>query len=294
MKILVSLLGAGLVLAALRDIFQQLFRPSGAGSLSRFLMRAVWRMFRRLGHHKPAVFALVGPAVLLTIISAWILLLVTGWALIILPRLPGGFLLQTGLDPTFQNDLVAAFYVSMVTLATLGYGDIVPRDEPLRVLLPLEALIGFALVTAAISWVLSIYPALSRRRSLAHEITLLSEAESETGIDVTRTDPEAASRRLDSFASQLVSVRGDLLQFPVTYYFYTGDERTALPARLPMLARLARRGAGARAPAVRLGAAALRGAVQDFSETLASHFLGGTASSTGEVLAAYARDHLRR
>jgi hypothetical protein len=64
-----------------------------------------------------------------------------------------------------------------VTLATLGYGDIVPTSDLLRVLVPLEALVGFALLTAALSWVISVYPALSRRRSLARGATLLKGSE---------------------------------------------------------------------------------------------------------------------
>lgn len=293
MKILVTLLGAALILVALRDIFQQLFRPSGAGSLSRFLMRTIWHMFHRFGRRGSAVFSLAGPAMLLTIISAWIVLLVAGWALVILPHLPESFLLQTGLEPAAQNSFGSALYLSLVTLATLGYGDIVPTSGLLRILLPIEALIGIALVTAAISWVLSIYPVLSRRRSLAHEITLLREAESETGVDVTRANPETAERKLDSLASQLVTVRGDLLQFPITYYFYNDDERTALPAQLPSLVRLAQRGTDVGQPAVRLGAALLHGAIQDFSRILASRFLEHTSGSTGDILGAYIQDHLR-
>ena len=48
--------------------------------------------------------------------------------------------------------------------------------------MPLEAAIGLVLLTAGLSWVVSLYPAFSRHRSLAHEISLVREAESE-GVD---------------------------------------------------------------------------------------------------------------
>jgi hypothetical protein len=66
-----------------------------------------------------------------------------------------------------------------------------PLPGLLRLLALIEALVGFGLLTAAISWVLSIYPALSRRQSLAQKISLTHKAELETGIDLTQTSPEA-------------------------------------------------------------------------------------------------------
>src|ERR687884_457535 len=70
-----------LVFVTLRDIFQQLFRPHGKGSLSRFLMRSIWHAFCRFTARRPALLGLAGPSVLLAIISTWIILLVIGWAL---------------------------------------------------------------------------------------------------------------------------------------------------------------------------------------------------------------------
>lgn len=69
-----------------------------------------------------------------------------------------------------------------MTLATLGYGDIAPATGWLRALAPLEAVVGFALVTAGISWTLALYPALSRQRALARETSLLAETVGAVGI----------------------------------------------------------------------------------------------------------------
>jgi hypothetical protein len=288
----IVLIGAGLVFIGLRDIFQQLFRPSGGGSLSRFIMRVVWRSFRRLAVRRPGALALAGPGVLLSIIATWVVLLVTGWALIFWPYLPDEFVFASGLERPEQGGFIDALYLSLVTLTTLGYGDITPESGPLRVLAPLEALVGFALLTASISWVLSVYPVLSRHRALAHEITLIRDAESETGIDVSQTGEVAEI--LDSLTSQLVAVRGDLLRFPITYYFYSDDERSALPAHVGTLFRLAKRGSSPdRPPAIRLRAAMLLRAIEDFSDTVSSRFLLRSTSSIEAGLDGYARDHLR-
>lgn len=99
-------------------------------------------------------------------------------------------------------------------------------------LAPVETLVGFGLLTAGITWVLSIYPALSHRRSLAQGVAILREAEAESGIDAVEADPGAAERTLRDLTSRLVAVRGSLLQFSVTYYFHTDDERSS-PRRCP-------------------------------------------------------------
>jgi hypothetical protein len=43
MIVLLTLVGAGMILIALRDIFHELLHPSGTGSISSLLMRTGWR-----------------------------------------------------------------------------------------------------------------------------------------------------------------------------------------------------------------------------------------------------------
>jgi len=294
MTVVATLVGTVFIFVALRDIFQQLFHPSGGGSLSRSLMHAIWRAFRRAAARKRTLLGFAGPSILLSVILNWVLLLVTGWALILWPRLPNDFLLATGLVPSNQGGFISALYLSLVTLTTLGYGDITPTSGWLRVLLPLEGLVGFGLLTAAISWVLSIYPVLSRRRSLAREIHLTREAEQRTGSPIEQTSAEAAGRTLRDLASQLVTIQGDVVQFPVTYYFHDYETRSSLPAAMPYLDRLATRASGPECPPeVRLSAVMLRATVDDFSSVVTSQYLrGSSTTSTGEVLKVYACDHL--
>jgi hypothetical protein len=67
-----------LVFIALRDIFQQLFQPSGGGSLSRGIMRATWRVFSRVAFRNPQRLARAGPVTLLAIIGTWVALTAVG------------------------------------------------------------------------------------------------------------------------------------------------------------------------------------------------------------------------
>ena len=260
--------------------------------MSKALMHAVWGGFRRTLGRYPAWLELSGPCTVLVIITSWTVLLAVGWALVYLPRMPGGFLLSPGLNPSGVNGFVDALYLSLMTLTTLGYGSITPTIGWLRIFATLEALIGFALLTASLSWVISLYPVFRRRRSLAHEITLLREAEEETACDFGGTGTEGTERMLENLTSQLVDAEGDLIRFPVTYYFHNANERLSLPHTVPYLARMAEKTGGADyPPGVRLRAARLRRAVDDYASTVASNFLGLPSASTAKALEAHARDH---
>ncbi len=293
MTLLLSLLGAGLILFALRDIFDTLFHPSGKGMLSRTLPRPLWRGVRRFGAHYPVVREVCGPVTLLAVIASWAVLLAVGWALIFWPHLPSEFSFNPGPGPSLHGGFVDALYLSLVTLTTLGFGDIAPTSGWLRVLVPLEAMIGFGLLTASLSWVVSLYPAFLRHRTLAHEVSLAREAESETGIGIGQMDALAAEQLLSNLTSQLVAVQADLIHFPISYYFRSSNERFELSAAVPWLLRLAEEGASEDcSPGVRMRASMLRSAIEDFSATVGSRFLDLPSAPTEKVLTAYARDNL--
>ena len=293
MTLLLSLLGAGLILVAVRDIFDTLFHPSGKGMLSRALPRFLWRSVRRIGGRYPLAQELCGPVTLLAVIASWAALLAVGWAFVFWPHLARGFLLAPGLSSSAQGGFIDALYISLVTLTTLGYGDITPTSSWLKVLVPFEALVGFGLLTASLSWVISLYPAFSRHRSLAHEVNLVREAESETEIGVRQMDALAAEQMLGSLTTQLIAVQTDLIHFPISYYFRSSNERFELSAAMPYLLRVAQEGDGADcAPGVRMRASMLRGAIEDFSDTVGARFLDLPSASSDKVLRAYAHDNL--
>jgi hypothetical protein len=288
-----SLLGVGLILAALRDIFDTLFHPSGKGILSRVLPRLLWQGVRGIGGRYPLIQELCGPVTLLAVIASWTVLLALGWALVFWPHLASEFLLDPKSNSSTNGGFVDALYLSLVTLTTLGFGDITPTNGWLKVLVPLEALVGFGLLTASLSWVISLYPAFSRHRSLAHEVSLVHEAESDTEIGVRQMDALAAEQMLGSLTTQLIAVQTDLVHFPISYYFRSSKERFELSATIPYLLRLAREGDSSDcAPGVRMRASMLRGAIEDFSDTIGARFLDLPSASSDKVLAAYARDNL--
>src|SRR3954469_25173149 len=273
----VVLTAAGVVLVAiaLRDVFDTLFHESGRAVLSRILMRGVWRVFRRLGGRRR--LSLAGPIALIAVVMSWATMLVVGWALFLMPHMPDSF--AFGAAP-HSSRVAESLYLSLTTLTTVGFGDIAPAEGWLRIVTPVEALIGYGLLTASVSWLLSIYPLLSRRRSLAYQIYLLTEAEAKTGKPLTEMDATAAEGVYSELTSRLVSVERDMVTFPVAYYFAEADPRFALPAAMPPLLRLAEAGcdSGVAEP-VRLRATMLRDAIEDFAHTAADRFHGSAAES---------------
>jgi len=267
-----------------------LFNETTRGVLAHGVTRGVWRVFRLIGRGRRSLFPLAGPFAILAVVATWATMLILGWTLIYLPHMPQEFTLGPGVDAGAR--FVDSLYLSMTALSTLGLGDVAPNTAVLRVLTPLESLVGFGLLTASISWLLSIYPVLSRRRSLAYEVNLLTESQDELGLDLVELDPSAAQGIYSELMTRLVAVERDMATFPVAYYFPANDARFELSATMPKLLELAERGAGESAPdGVRLRASMLRQAIDDFAHTVGRFH--GVDGSTAELLDAYRADHLR-
>jgi hypothetical protein len=292
MDVVWTLLGIALILVALRDIFDVLFHPLGRGIIARRVVRGVTGIARRMPGGG-SVGLLAGPLSYVAVVGTWALLLAVGWALVFLPQLPGGFTFDPGLDPAQHSGFLDALYVSLVNLTSLGYGDISPASSLLRVLGPVETMFGLGLLTASISWLISIYNSIARRDSLAHEVHLVKESEERLGEKLADADPELLETMLASFAEQLIRARRDVIHFPIVHYFRTEDEERALAGLLPFLASLVEEaGDESRPHALRVRAEILRMAIDDFAETLRVrlHLRGDSTDSTLEH---YQSDHGR-
>lgn len=284
MDVVWTLLGIALILVALRDIFDVLFHPLGRGIVARRVVRGVTGIAKRIPG-RGSVGLLAGPLSYVAVVGTWALLLAVGWALVFFPQLPDGFTYGPGLDPAQNSGFVDALYISLVNLTSLGYGDISPASSLLRLLGPVETMFGLGLLTASISWLISIYGAISRRDSLAHEVHLVKESEERLGEKLADADPELLERMLASFAEQLIRARRDVIHFPIVHYFRTEDEERALAGLLPFLASLVEEaGEESRPPALRVRAEVLRMAIDDFAETLRVrlHLRGDSTDSTLE------------
>ncbi|TFV79337.1 two pore domain potassium channel family protein [Blastococcus sp. CT_GayMR19] len=225
------------------------------------------------------------------VVVAWVLLILLGWSLVYWPHLPSGFVFGSGLDSSARASWTDAVYLSAVTLATLGFGDIVPADGWLRIAVPVEALLGFPLITAAVSWVLQVYPALTRRRALAVRLSLLRRVDT-VGLVAGQRSVLAASV-LENLAMSMAQLRGDLTQFSETYNVRDADQNLSLPAMLGVATELTEAARRSAVPDVRHAGELVEAAVGDYLDVVDKQFLrvGGSAQ---KIAAAYADDYGQR
>jgi hypothetical protein len=284
---MLSIIGAALILCAIADVLQTLFGLFGAGFSSDAAARRAWRALKMVSRG-PRLLQFAGPLILFGVIVVWVVTLVLGWALIYWDAMPHGFLHAHPGDgmPRFLD----ALYLSTITLSTLGYGDIVPTAGGLRLAAALQSLTGFSMITACVTWILSIYPVLTRRRALAYEIALLADAAKRWDMHLGKLGDHIEGV-LHDLTRALSSVHSDLMQFPHTYYFHSRPERFELALTLPRLSEVARATSDSSDPGLRFQSELLDAAIRDLGRTIAKQVGGDADADLPDVLRRYAQDH---
>ncbi|MCA1567066.1 MAG: potassium channel family protein [Acidobacteria bacterium] len=152
------------------DVYATILDASGrAGPLSGWVNRGVWAAARTLAvrfsnNRRHRLLNLVGPMLMPSLIVLYLLLLITGFALIYLPRMPAEF---SVLPSAASANWIESLYFSGVTLVTVGYGDITPRTHVVRFFALVEGASGFALISLAVTYLITVYSALERKRVIA-------------------------------------------------------------------------------------------------------------------------------
>ena len=162
--------GVSLLLFVAYDVYATILDASGrAGPLSQLLNRGAWGAarpvayrFSRVRRHR--LLNLVGPMLMPALIVIYLLLLIAGFALIYFPRMPGAFSVHPS---AVSADWIESLYFSGTTLITVGYGDITPRTPFVRLVALVEGASGFALISLAVTYLITVYSALERKRVIA-------------------------------------------------------------------------------------------------------------------------------
>jgi hypothetical protein len=292
MKTLLTVVGVALIVISFYEQFQTLFHPPGHGTTTDWISRTVWRMARRVAERRPGWLSLAGPFALIAIILSWASLVVFGCALIYFPRL-GSFAVPQDLvgkwTPTFFSAINIAF-ASLITVSP----SVTPTDATIRMMMTLQGAVGLALVTASISWLLSIYPVLEGRSSIAEQAMSLFEAERGCGRDVFEMNDSELTNILFAFAGELSTLRNQTVQFPITYYFGVQSRRASLEMVLPYIDGIATRACeDGRSASLQIAGHALEASVLAYVRLLGHRFLHKPGESKEVLLQAYSQDHLR-
>lgn len=257
-----------------------------SGSWSDWVARSTFRLFRR----RPSILPAAGPLALVTVIFSWAFFQALGFALIYWIAFPARFQINPADQVQQANGFWTVLYYSLEVLTTLGLGDILPKSNWIRLLSTFQALIGFALLTASLSYVVLIYPALGRLRALARRTEILRDASRKTGIDAASGH---ADLLLGDLVTAVIEVRVDFIHFPIIYYFHSDRRRSSLAHSLPHLLQLAESGSKEdSADRVRLAAASLQSALEDLARVLSRRFLHLESNQPEAVFSAYAEEHV--
>lgn len=170
---MLSLLTVGgvlLLLLVIYDVYATILDASGrAGPISALVNRVAWSTTRLLAfrferQNRHRLLNLIGPLLMPALIVIYLLLLVSGFALIYFPRMPSEFNVS---PEAISASWIESLYFSGVTLVTVGYGDITPRSFGVRFIALIEGASGFALISLAVTYLITVYGALERKRVIA-------------------------------------------------------------------------------------------------------------------------------
>jgi hypothetical protein len=231
-----TFLGILLLLLVAYEAYTTILDVRGrAGPISDTLTRSLWRTthfiafyFSRHLRHK--LLNIIGPLLLPILVAILIVMLITGFALIYLPRMPDQFLIAAAPRGPLW---IEAFYFSSITLATVGYGDITPVTTGMRLVAMFEGALGFTLIPLALTYMLSVYGALSHKRTLARYFYHRAEG----GPDVAGfLSHHFVSNKFYGLDASLRRITGDLqeqmeahVEHPVIHFFHPVEVYKGLP-----------------------------------------------------------------
>jgi hypothetical protein len=222
LRILAIIVGILLIAFSAQDGFETIVLPrrvSRRFRLARMFYTYVWMAWSalarkmRAGNRRELYLSFFGPLSLILLLAIWAGMFITGFAL-----------LQWGLQsPLHAPETVLTFgsyiYLSGTTFITLGLGDVTPIGSMARVLVVLEAGLGFAFLALIIGYVPIIYQAFSRR-----EITLLDARAGSppTAAEFLRRHSHASfPNELLNFLREWENWSSELLESHLSYHVLT-------------------------------------------------------------------------
>lgn len=248
MTIIAFVAGLALLLVLIADVHSTVFVPRGqAGLVSRRLYRGAWRVWKWIGNRlsgkkRRGWLAKLGPILVPLTVVVWGVFLVLGYALMYVPWVAGFHISPPESGPI--ADWALLLYYSGYSAVTLGVGDVTPSGTTPRLMAIMEAGSGFALVTAAVSYLLSVYNALNRSTSLALVISrFVGRREGETPASLLTAVSQEGTEEdmgdwLGNMAFELAALAELQGQYPLHHYFHEPNDDEAIPVALSDLLEL--------------------------------------------------------
>jgi hypothetical protein len=237
MAFVLSAAGTLIVLVLCWDAFITVFHPEGRGGpVNRVQRRVVWGAFRAVGRRRDGstrdtLLGYAGPVVAVLTPTVWMALLIVGCAMIYYPWIQD-FLYSPG---AMRTPWLEALYFSGYAASTMGLGDLTPDHEPLRALSVVQSVMGFALLTASLTYILAVYREVVVMNSLALEIR--ARLPDHAPVPVLESDRQ--QQEWDAWFAHVMRIllqsRQAFGQYPILHYFRPADRSNALSVQLGKL-----------------------------------------------------------
>lgn len=231
-----TVLGLSILVLVVYDIYATILHArSRSGPIAKTLHRTIWRIVRAISFklsrpRRHRLLNAIGPLLLPVFIILLIAFLVVGFALIYYPRMPESFAVQAGAP---NSSFLTSLYFSGITLTTAGYGDIAPHTTSMRMIALFESASGFTLISLAITYLLTVYGALERKRAVA--LSFYHQAEEGANVAAFIAHHFMVERFHGLIAALRLSTR-DLqelleshIEHPVIHYFHPVEVYKSLP-----------------------------------------------------------------
>ena len=214
------------------DLFESVLLPRPAIGRLRIANRTVgytWRVWRWLGTRGGSIsrrenfLSLFAPAMAVGLLAIWATSMIVGFGLVI-------WAARIDVRPEPQN-LGDAFYLSALSIFTLGFGDVVPVNALTRALVLLEAATGLGLIALVISLLFSLFNSVQRRETLVVATDATAGAPP-SGVQLLESCarygmPEELVKTFQDWRVWAAEVLESHLAYPILSYFRSSHDGEA-------------------------------------------------------------------
>ena len=239
--------GVLLILVGLLDVFFTVLHYDGFGFLSSRLYDSLFKVMRSLTRSLPRRYRALGlsmaaPLMVPVTITVWVFLVSLGYALVYYAGMDGDTFFSLP-GKSLEPSPMEALYLSGVAVSTLGFGDITPTNALYQALVVSEALIGFGILTLAISYIIGVYGILQQlgvlSAGLHHQAQDTYDPWTILAPHFQGGNPVALESHLMELHRGLVEVYEGMRRYPIVYYYHSRRAYRSLPYTFRMMGGMA-------------------------------------------------------